>query len=228
MDVKKKIRLSGFLILLGMAAGIFSVAPAIDASAYLTEAAKNFNQVIIAALFQLILSLAYLGFAILVYPLIKRYSGSFSLGFLSFRVVAVCLSVMGIIVLLSVLTMSELLVQNGMQDTPAIALLGGVLRSMRDLINHVFMVVMLCMANVMLYFLFLRKKLLPRWISVWGICGAVLSVVASILILFKVMDIITYEYLLLNAPTGIFEIFLGIWLMVKGLDIQCGFVSQNN
>ncbi len=218
MNIIKKIRLAGLLILVGMIAGIFSVAPAIDSTDYLTEASHNYNQVIIAAIFQFILSLSYIGFAVLIYPIVKKLSNSLSIGFLSFRILAVSVSVIGTVLLLSTLALSELYVQNSSEGTSIFSTLGIVLKSTRDTINHIFMVLLLCSGNIILYILFFKTKLMPRWIALWGIWSAILSIFASGLILFKVVDIITPEYLIINVPTALFELFFGGWLIIKGFN----------
>ncbi len=218
MDSGKKIRLVGILIIASMCFGIFSVTPAIDSGNYLTEAAKNYNQVILAAVFQFAMSFAYMAIAVLLYPNIKRFGRSLSTGFLSFRVIAVSLSIIGTILLLSILALSEAYVQKAAQDSLAPQLLGNVLKASRDSINHVFMVLVLCSGNYLCYLLLFKSKLIPQWLSVWGMAGAFLSVGASILLLFRKVDIITWQYLSLNAPTAIHELILGIWLAAKGFD----------
>lgn len=216
--VKSKTRLAGFLFLAGMFAGILSVAPSVDSANFLTEAAANSGQVIIAAAFQFMMSLAYLGIAILLYPLIRRFGSSLSIGFLSLRIIAAGLVILGALLLLSVLALSQEFVKNAAQDTLALEALGNVFKTTRDYINHVFMILVLCTGNFMFYILLLRSKLIPRWLSVWGLFGNVLSAIASVLVLFQLVEIITTEYLVLNVPTALQELVLGFWLMVKCFD----------
>lgn len=218
MNLIKAVRLTGILLLTGMLAGIFSVAPAIDSTNYLTEAAIEPFQVIIAAVFQLIMSLAYIGIAILLYPILKRFGSGLSIGFLSFRIIAVSLSFVGTVLLLSLLALSEEVVKQPAQSILTIEALGSVLKISRDYINHVFMILILCTGNFLFYILLLNAKLIPQWLSVWGILGTLLSAIASVLVLFRAMDIITPEYLVLNSPTAIQELVLGGWLIIKGFD----------
>lgn len=63
--------------------------------------------------------------------------------------------------------------------------------------------------------LLMKSKLIPQWLSVWGLFGNLLSVIASVLVLFQIVEIVTTEYLVLNVPTAIQELILGIWLIVK-------------
>ncbi|RIH62757.1 DUF4386 domain-containing protein [Mariniphaga sediminis] len=169
MDIIKRIRLAGLIMLIGMVAGIFSVAPVIDSADYLKEAFRQSNQVIVAAIFQFTLSLTYMGFAVLIYPVIKKFSDSLSLGFLSFRILAVSVSIIGTILLLSLLTLSEVFVQNESPNTLDFEALGTILKSTRDTINHIFMVLLLCVGNIMLYIFFIKARLMFRWILIWGI-----------------------------------------------------------
>ncbi|SHG62375.1 DUF4386 domain-containing protein [Pedobacter caeni] len=218
MESGKEIRIAGVLILTGMCAGIFSVAPAIDSRDYITIASKNSNQVIFAAVFQFVMCLTYMGTAILLYPIIKKFSQSLSIGFLSFRIVAATLSIIGTVLLLSILAVSQEHLQNPLRTSSAPELLGNVLKTSRDYINHVFMVLVLCTGNYLCYSLLYSAKLIPQWLSVWGMTSAFLSVSASILVLFRQVDIITYEYLALNVPTAIHELVFGLWLTVKGFN----------
>lgn len=216
--IEKKERIVGLFLFTGLIAGIFSIAPAIDSTNYLTDASTNFNQVVTAAIFQFVMSLIYLGIAILVYPIIKQYSQSLSIGFLSFRIIAVTLSIVGTILMLAILVLSENYVKGISRNTSEIQTLADALKSSRDNVNHIFMILILCTGNILLYILFLKSKLIPKWISLWGIIGAVLSIIASGLVLFREIDIITVEYIVLNVPTAILDLILGIWLMFKGFN----------
>lgn len=215
---KIHIRLAGLLYLLAIVTGIFSIAPSVDAKEYLTQATANANEVIIAVVFQFIMSLIYIGVAILLYPVIRKFAYSLALGFLTFRIIAVTLSIIGTVLLLSILALSHAFVQNPSGDATAIATVGYVLKTTRDYINHVFMVWTLCAGNILLFVLLFKSQLVPRWLSVWGLVGAVLSIIAAALVLFGVFDIITVEYLVLNIPTALQEIIFGLWLLLKGFD----------
>eukprot|EP01132_Coremiostelium_polycephalum_P006130 gene6130-7636_t len=178
-----KERIAGGLFLLGMVAGIFSVAPSIDSVEYLSIASKNVNQTIVASISQFIMSFTYIGIGILLYPIIKRIDNSLSLGFLSMRIVATSIVIIGTII---------------------------------DYINHVFMVLTICTSNIMFYLLMLKSQFIPRWISIFGLIGCLLAEFASILVLFKVVDVITTEYILLNVPAALQELIIGSWLLLKG------------
>lgn len=217
MDRYKYGRWAGIFMALGLVAGIFSVAPAVDSPEYLTGAAAQSNQVIWASVFQFLLSLCYVGVALVFYPILARYSTRLAIGYLGFRLIAVCLSLIGTLLLLSILSLSHSFVEMAPADTGSLESIGAVLKSSRDEVNHVFMVFMLCIGNIALYVMVMQKMAFPKWMPAWGIGGALLSIVASALVLFGLVDVITSAYLLLNAPTAVFEIVFSIWLLAKGI-----------
>jgi len=217
-SILNKEKIIGLFLFIGLIAGFFSIAPAIDATNYLAEATINSNQVIIAAIFQFIMSLVYLGIAILLYPVVKQFSLTLSIGFLSLRIIAVTLSILGTILMLGLLILSKNYVNGTSENILEIQILADTLKSSRDTVNHIFMILVLCAGNIMLYVVFIKSKLIPIWISLWGIIGAFLSIIASGLVLFNILDIITVEYIVLNTPTAIFDLFLGVWLIFKGFN----------
>jgi hypothetical protein len=215
---RKNTIIAGALYILGYIAGILSIAPAVDGPGYLIETAANANQALFAALFQFVMIIAYLGIAITLYPMIKKFNGPLALGFLSFRIIGAVFILMGVILLLLILTISQDYVGTGSSNLPMFQLIGGLLRTGRDYVNHIAMIVSLNIGAIMLYVLLYKSRLVPRWLSVWGIIGAILTITASFLIMFQWMDIITPEYMIMNVPIALQELTFAIWLIAKGFD----------
>ena len=86
----------------------------------------------------------------------------------------------------------------------------------RDLTNHVATVLAVSFGGLLFYVLLLRSKLVPRWLSGWGLLGTILTIVASYLIMFQFIEVISQTYILLNIPMAVQEIVLGMWLIIKG------------
>jgi predicted cation transporter len=70
----------------------------------------------------------------------------------------------------------------------------------------------------MYYYIFYRTKLIPRWITVWGIIGITLSGTAAVLGMFGVLDTSMATQALMNAPIFLQEMVMAVWLIVKGFD----------
>ncbi|MFA6127708.1 MAG: DUF4386 domain-containing protein [Bacteroidales bacterium] len=215
---RKKTIIAGALIIIGTLAGILSIAPAIDASDYLLKASANANQVLYGALFQFIMTVTYAGFAITLYPILRKHDESLAIGFLSFRIIAAVLNIIGFISLLLLLSLSQQFVRASAPDSSYFQTLGDLLRSGRDFVNHIAMILAVSVGNLMFYFLLYQTKLIPRWLSIWGMAGTIFTIFASLLIMFNIIGIITTIYLSLNLPLILFDLVLAIWLIVKGFD----------
>ena len=64
---------------------------------------------------------------------------------------------------------------------------------------------------LMFYYLFYRSRLIPRWLSVWGLVGAALYLATPLL------DMFGHGFGVLMAPLAVAEIVLAVWLIVRGL-----------
>ena len=67
------------------------------------------------------------------------------------------------------------------------------------------------LGGILWYYLFYRSKYIPRLLSVWGIVGVSLVLIASVLACFEV------RVLALVMPNALFEVAIGLWLVVKGI-----------
>jgi hypothetical protein len=215
---RKRTIIAGSLYIVGTVAGVLSISSAVDGPDYLLKASANANQVLTCALFQFIMTIAYVGFAITLYPIIRKYMESLALGFLSFRIIAAVLNIIGLIVLLLVLPLSQQFVKAGTPDSSYFQTLGDLLRSCRDFVNHVAMILVTSVGGLLFYLLLYQTKLIPRWLSLWGLSGTIITILASLLIMFHTINIITSTYLVLNLPLILLEIVLAILLIVKGFN----------
>jgi hypothetical protein len=215
---RKRTIITGSLYIVGTVAGVLSISTAVDAPDYLVKASANANQVLSSALFQFIMTIAYLGFAITLYPILRKHMESLALGFLSFRIVAAVLNIIGFICLLLLLSLSQQYVKAGTQDLLYFQTLGDLLRTGRDFVNHVAMIFATSVGGLMFYLLLFKTKLIPRWLSLWGFTGTLFTIFASLLIMFHTIDIITPAYIILNLPLILLEIVLAIWFITKGFD----------
>jgi hypothetical protein len=190
----------------------------VDAPDYLLKASANANQVLFGALFQFIMTTANIGFAITLYPILRKFKECLALGFLSFRIIAAVLNIIGFISLLMLLSLSQEFVREGTPDSSYFQTLGDLLRSGRDSVNHIAMILSLSVGTLMFYFLLYQTQIIPRWLSVWGLSGTIITILASFLIMFHIIDIITTIYLLLNFPLILLEMVIAIWFIAKGFD----------
>jgi uncharacterized metal-binding protein len=84
------------------------------------------------------------------------------------------------------------------------------------LVNHIAMILAVSFGGLMYYWLLYQSQLVPRWLSGWGLLGTTLTIVATLLVLFRLIGILTTGYMVLNLPMALQEMVLAVWLIVKG------------
>ena len=213
---RKAASVAGWLYIIGMVAGVLSIAYAVDAPDYLIKASANAKQVFIAAFFHLAMVPTYVGIAISLYPVLKRHNPYLAFGFAGFRIMTGVFIIIGVVFLPLILTISHEFVKAGAPDSSYFQTLGGLLREGRDLINHVAMAFAVSFGGLMFYYLVYQAKLVPRWLSGWGLIGTALAILATFLVMFRLIGIITPSYIILTVPIALQEMVLAVWLIVKG------------
>ncbi|NOU47162.1 MAG: DUF4386 domain-containing protein [Bacteroidales bacterium] len=216
---RKKTIIVGVLFIIGIVAGILSIDPVIDSSDYLVKASANANQVITRALLQFLIAVAYASIPIILYPILRKHNKDLALGFLVFRIIAVVYIFFGWTSILLLLAISQEFVKAGTPDPSYFQTIGELGRIGRDMMNHVAMPLVLSVGNIMFYSLLYKTKLVPQWLSGWGLIATVMgSILGSLLVMFQIIGIITPEYIFLTLPTALLEIVLAIWFIAKGFD----------
>jgi hypothetical protein len=215
---RKITTIAGILYLLGFIAGILSISYTIDDPNYLTKASLDANNVTISAFFHLLMAPLYCGIAILLYPILKRYNQLLALGFAGFRFASGIFIIFGVIILLLLLSLSQEYVKSGIQNPIYFQTIGVLLQTARDLLNHVATILSVSISGLMYYILLYKTKLIPRWLSAWGLVGVIFAIAASLLFFFHIISIITTIYIVLNIPMALQEIVLALWLIIKGFN----------
>ena len=208
---------TGVLLIAGIVTGILSVVPVVDGPDYLLKASTNENKVLIGAFFQLLMVAAYAGIPILMYPILSENNKSFALGSVALGIIAGVFIIIGVIILLLLLTLSHEFAKAGTLDVSYFQTLGGLLRAGRDLVNHVATTLAFVLAMLLFNCTFYQTKLVPRWLSVWGLIGSTLSILASLLFMIRFIGL-DAAYMMLNIPIAFQEMILAIWLIVKGFN----------
>ncbi|MFE0152235.1 DUF4386 domain-containing protein [Nonomuraea sp. NPDC059007] len=209
--------MAGALVIVGMIAGMLSVVPVIEESNYLALIPAHEKQIIVGAVSQFIMIPAYVGFALCLYPTLRKVNEALSLGFLGFRLVAATFHFIGVILLPLFLVLGQEFAQGGAAH---LATMGELLRTARDFVNHVALIISLGLGDLLLFGILYRSRLVPRWLSLWGLLGAGSAMLASFLVLVGLTDVVTPVYLAINAPLALQSLVLAIWLIAKGFDTR--------
>lgn len=217
---RKTARIVGVLFIIGTAAGILSVVGTgpLDDPDYLIEVSANENQVRIGALLEFIMAAATAGIAISLYPILKKHNVSIALGSVCFRIIESIIFMVGVISLLSLLSLSQEFVKAGAPDASYFQPLGEVLLATRESGCAVLGAIAFGLGALMYYYLFYQSKLIPRFISVWGLLGIALVLADSLFIMFGLYVRFSTIAIIINLPIAVQEMFLAVWLIVKGFN----------
>ena len=195
-----------------------SLVISINSPDYLNQLAGNPNQIILAALLEFIWAAAGAGIAIGLYPLLKKWNGALALASVGFRVVENVFVLIGTLSLLSLFTLSQEFVAAGAPAASSFQTLGTLLVAVRDWQLPVISGLAFSLGVLMYYAILYRSNLIPRWLSGWGVLGAVLALAATVLASFTrdfgLESIHTY----LHIPIGLQELVFAVWLIVKGFN----------
>ena len=186
---------------------------------YLVNVSANTNQVIIGALFEFIMCVAIAGIAIWAYPILKKYNEGLALGYVGFRLIEGILLMVAVIGLLSLLTLSQEFVKAGAPGASYFQSLGTLLLAVRDWGGQLGSIVF-GLGALIFYYLLYQSKLIPRWLSIWGLIGAPLALAEGLLSMFGLFESFSTNAILLSLPIAVNEMVLAVWLIVKGFNVS--------
>ncbi len=190
-----------------------AVRPDLSGTDYLTQVSAQGNRVAAGALLLLIAAFACAGIAVSMYPILRKANAGLALGSVVFRTIEAVMYVIAVVSLLSLLTLGQLLVSAGTAERASLGAIGGLLLSLRE---HAALagVFAFCLGAILYYLAFFQSRLIPRWLSGWGIAAIVLLTTAAVLALFN-NDAVT-SYVPLALPIFLQEMVMAVWLIAKG------------
>ncbi|MEJ2241377.1 MAG: DUF4386 domain-containing protein [Candidatus Bathyarchaeota archaeon] len=192
--------------------GIFSFS--IYESDYLIAVASNENQVIFGALLEIVATAAIVGIPIAMFPLLKKFNESLALGYVAIRIFEGLTIFLNTIVLLSILTLSQEFVNTLSPDVLYFQTTGNLLLTVREQISVLVDFSFPIGALVFNYLLY-KTRLIPRWISVLGLLGGALWLIATP---FRLFGFNPEQIDFLALPIAAQEMILAIWLIIKGFN----------
>ncbi len=217
----------GALYIAGTLAGILSVVFGPDTAApdYMARLSTNVSQVFTGGLLEFTMAVMIVGISIYLYQILKKYNEALALGYVIFRTTEALIVTVCSISLLTLLTLSQEFVIAGTPDSSYFQTLATLLLAVREWGGGVFSAIVFSLSALILNYLLYRSKLIPRWLSVWGLIGATLYLGSGFLPLFG-HDPRSTIYLLMEAPLGLWEMVFAVWLIIKGFAMQLNEVHQ--
>ena len=212
-------RISGVLFIIATAASLLSIAflGSVGSQDYLTQIAANEGQVTGGVLLRFIAAFASAAIAISLYPVLRRYRQGLAIGAVGFRVIEGTFYALGAVSVLLLLTLSQEFVKTGAGDPAYFSQTGTLLKALDDWAGLAG-ILAFYVGGLLYYRVFYQTRLVPRWLAGWGIGAVLLGAAAALLVLFGVTGSMSPVQMALNAPIGLQEMVLAVWLIVKGFN----------
>src|SRR5215217_3310705 len=213
-------RVTGILFLITFATSIppfvYHYVPVVDDPRYIVGGGGADNSVSLGAFLELLLIIANIGTAVVLWPVLKRVNEILALGYVTARVVECAFIAVGILSLLSVVTLRQ---EAAGADSASLVAVGKSLVALHGwtfLLGPGFMV---GVGNgLILGYLMYTSALVPRGMAVLGLIGGPLIIASGVGVLFGVIEAGGVVQGLVTIPEFLWELSLGIWPIVRGFN----------
>ena len=209
INYKKSGRIAGIAFILATAAGISSlsfVSVTNDAD-YLAQIAQNPTSLMMGGLLIMLMGLACAAIAYAIYPVLSPTNKGLAIGAVGFRTMEGTLALVSGASLFMLIPLA--------QNMPSAAYaIGSAVIALHDCVGYGLAFAFI--TGALLYNIgFYKTKLIPRWLSVWGIIALVTHLVAVTMSVFGADSLSPFS-IVLNAPIAVQEMVLAVYLIIFG------------
>jgi hypothetical protein len=218
---RKTAAVVGVLFILGTVPALLSLPLAqntVYAPDHLTAIATNAGQMIIFTAIKFIMGIACAGIGLALYPILKKYNEGLAIGSAGFRVIEGALQVVGALLYVVLLALSQEFVKTGAPASSYFQAADEVINAGIGWFRDAAVLLTFGIGALMYYIVFYQYKLVPRWLAVWGLVGITLTILSALLVMFHVLPPFGTIQVILNLPILPQELVLAGWLIVKGFN----------
>jgi len=201
--------IAGFVVGIG---GNILIQSNITAPNHLATVFANSMMVAIGAILWLLGVAGDAAHGVLMFPILKGQSERMAVGYLATRIMDALLMAIMVILLLLQIPLSGEYLKAAASNTSFLQALSAVSIQASQYAYEIAMST-LGVSGLILNITLYRAKLVPRWLSVWGLIGYTVIFVGMLSALMGsgLGD-------LSSLPGGLWEVFMGIWLIAKGFN----------
>ena len=208
-------RIAGIFFLTAMAGSIIGggiLSTIITDPDYINNISSSTNQVWLGVILELVNVVSVLGIAAMFYPAFKKHNEGIAIAYFGNRVIEAIICTAATIPPLLMITLSS---EYSIVEFNNVNEMGSIIIALRNYLVDFYVLFFFTISAALHYYLFLKSRLIPRWISIWGIISLVGIILANVFNLFSFGIGIG---MVLALPIILNEIFLGVWLIVKGFN----------
>lgn len=178
---------------------------------YITSSGSD-TSAIIGAILEIIMALACIGTAVVLYPILKKQSQILALGLVASRILEASAIFIGVSLILTIVSLHQ---ANIGASALAISHTLGIMYDRVFLQSQSFLP---AINDLLLGVLLYKSRLVPRALSLIGIIGAFALLIGYGAVMFNLIDQHSSEAGLSALLVALFEFVLGIWLIIKGFN----------
>jgi hypothetical protein len=212
-------RAAGILYLITFAASIpaafYFITPVLNDPGYIVGSGAD-TRVIIGCLLDTINALAAIGTAVAVYPVVRRQNESLALGFVTTRLLEAAVIMIGVISLLTVVTLRRDVAGMAGADEASLVTTGQALVAIRDYTFQFGPNIGAGLNALMFATLLYKSRLVPRLIPAMGLVAAPLLIVAAVAVLCGVTEQGSVWFVPGGVLIFVWELSVGIYMTFKG------------
>jgi hypothetical protein len=196
-------------------AGLLLYQPLLSDPDYVIGAGAD-NRVLLGGFFELVLVAAIVGTGVTLYPIVRNQSQSVALGYLCTRLLEAVVILVGIVGVLSAVTLRQDLAGTPGTDSAALVAVGKSLVAIHDWTFLLGPNFLLGANSLLLAYLMYRSRLVPRLIAALGLIGGLLICVSATAVMFGLYEQVSTVGTVAALPVFAWEVSLAVYLIVKG------------
>jgi hypothetical protein len=188
--------------------------PVLDNPAGYIAGTGHDNRILLGAFLELLLIIANIGTAVVVYPLLKRVSEICALGYVTARLIESTFILVGILTMVTVVTLQRNPSAGSEATLGSIAYALAAMKDWTFLLGPGFVV---GVGNgLLLGYLMYRSELVPRRMAMLGLIAGPLIIITGIAAMFGLIQAGGPVQGIATAPEFVWELLLGIYPLVWG------------
>lgn len=188
------------------------VTPLVSAPNFLSTISAHQTVLVIGALLMLLNTAVDVGKAVLFFPILEPHGKRTALTYLATMIIEVAFLSVGVIGILMVVTLGQASVGAGAVGAGSTKILGSLALQWNTMAYQIGEMTLGFGATFLCWLLY-RTRLIPRLLAGLGVIGYVLLMAGAIVELFGI-----HIGVMLSVPGLIFEVGLGLWLLIKGFN----------
>jgi len=210
---------AGVFFIVAAATAIIGLAlegPALNNADYIVRGSGQDSQVVLGGFFEVILAISVIGTAVTLFPIVRRQNESVALGYVAGRVVEAVVITVGIISVLSVVTLRQDFAGATGANAASLLVAG---KSLVAIHNWTFLFgpsLAIGVNTLLLAYLMFTSRLVPRLIPVLGLIGGPVIFAAGTAEMFGIFQQVSVWGAIAAIPVTAWELSLAVWLIVKG------------